>query len=55
MLPQSEAGPRAIHRIASTRIQDEDVVLALCPPGPRNGMRLMLFARNVLAFGPGNV
>jgi hypothetical protein len=25
-----------------------------CPPGPRNGARLMVFARNALAFGPGN-
>ena len=54
MLPQKEAGWRAIHRIAPTRIQPEDVVLALCPPGPKNGMRLMIFARNALASGPGN-
>jgi len=54
LLPQKEAGPWAIHRIAPTRIQPEDVVLALCPPGPRNGMRLMIFARNALAFGTGN-
>jgi hypothetical protein len=25
-----------------------------CPPGPRNETRLMVFARNALAFGPGN-
>jgi len=54
LLPQKKAGPWAIHRIAPTRIQPEDVVLALCPPGPRNGMRLMIFARNGLASGPGN-
>jgi hypothetical protein len=24
------------------------------PPGPRNEARLMIFARNALAFGPGN-
>jgi hypothetical protein len=24
------------------------------PPGPRNDARLMVFARNALAFGPGN-
>jgi len=54
VLPQGEAGPWAIHRIAPTRIQDEDVVLALCPPGPRNDARLMIFARNALASGPGN-
>jgi len=57
-----EAGPWAIHgsaelaevRIAPTRIQPEDVVLALCPPGPRNEMRLMVFPRNALASWPGN-
>jgi hypothetical protein len=25
-----------------------------CPPGPRNEARLMVFARNALASGPGN-
>jgi hypothetical protein len=25
-----------------------------CPPGPRNETRLMVFARNALASGPGN-
>jgi len=25
-----------------------------CPPDPENEMRLMIFARNALAFGPGN-
>jgi len=25
-----------------------------CPPGPRNEGRLMVFARNALASGPGN-
>jgi hypothetical protein len=54
VLPQKEAGPWAIHRIAPTRIQPEDAVPALCPPGPRNGMRLMVFPRNALASGPGN-
>jgi len=54
LLPQEEAGPWAIHRIAPTRIQTGDVVLALCPPGPRNDARLMVFARNALASGPGN-
>jgi len=49
-----EAGPWAIHRIAPTRIQPEDVVLALCPPGPRNGMCLMIFPRNALGSWPGN-
>jgi hypothetical protein len=53
VLPQKEAGPWAIHRIAPTRIQPEDVVLALCPPGPRNGMRIMVFPRNALASWPG--
>ena len=58
-IPQSAfrnlvAGPWAIHRIAPTRIQPEDVVLALCPPGPRNETRLMIFSRNALASGPGN-
>jgi len=52
LLPQKEAGPWAIHRIAPTRIQPEDVVLALCPPGPRNETRLMIFSRNALASGP---
>jgi len=57
-IPQSafrnlEAGPWAIHRIAPTRIQPEDVVLALFPPGPRNGMCLMIFLPNSLASGPG--
>jgi hypothetical protein len=52
--PQKEAGPWAIHRIAPAQIQPEDVVLALCPPGPRNGMRLMVFSRSVLSSGPGN-
>jgi len=54
VLPQKEAGLRAIHRIAPTRIQPEDVVPALCPPGPRNEGCLMVFARNALASGPGN-
>jgi hypothetical protein len=25
-----------------------------CPPGPENEARLMVFARNALASGPGN-
>jgi len=62
VLPQKEAGLWAIHgsaelaevRIAPTRIQPGDVLLALCPPGPRNGMRLMIFPRNALASWPGN-
>ena len=61
MLPQKEAGPWAIHsqsslidRIAPTRIQPDDVFLALCPPDPRNGMCLMVFSRNALASWPGN-
>jgi len=54
VLPQNEAGPWAIHRIAPTRIQPEDAVLALCPPGPRTGMRLMIFPRTALASWPGN-
>jgi len=54
VLPQKEAGPWAIHRIAPTRIQPDDVFLALCPPDPRNGMRLMVFSRNALASWPGN-
>ena len=33
-LPQDAAGLWAIHRIAPTRIQPKDVVVALCPPGP---------------------
>ena len=53
VLPPKEAGPWAIHRIAPTRIQSEGAVLALCPPGPRNGMRLMIFPRNVLASWSG--
>jgi hypothetical protein len=54
VVPQKEAGPWVIHRIAPTQIQPEDAVLALCPPGPRNGMRLMVFPRNALASWPGN-
>ena len=54
VLPQKEAGPWAIHRIAPTRIQPGDGVLALCPPVPRNGKRLMIFPRNALASWPGN-
>ena len=46
LFPQKEAGAWAIHRIAPTRIQTEDEFLALCPPGPRNEARLMIFARN---------
>jgi len=53
VLPQKEAGPLAIHRIAPTRIQPEDVILALCPPGPGNGTRLMVFPRKALASWPG--
>jgi len=49
-----EAGPWAIHRIAPTRGQAEDVVLALCPPSPRNEMRLMVFSRHALASWPAN-
>jgi len=49
-----EAGPWAIHRIAPTRVQPEEVVLALCPPGPRNGMGLMIFPQNAPASWPGN-
>ena len=52
-LPQKEAGPWAIHRIAPTRIQPEDVVLALCPPVLWNQRRLIVFAHQVLAPGPG--
>jgi len=60
-IPQSafrnlEAGRWAIHRIAPTRIQPEDVVMAMCPPGPGNGM-LMVFPRNPAKGGtswPGN-
>jgi len=57
-IPQSafrnlQAGPWAIHRIAPTRIQPEDVVLALCPPVLWNQRCLMVFAHQVLAPGPG--
>jgi len=54
LLPQKEAGPWAIHRIAPTLIQPEDVVLALCPPVPWNRRCLMISAGNALAPGPGN-
>ena len=53
VLPQKEAGPWAIHRIAPTRIYPKDVIQALCPPGPRNEIRLMVFPHNALASWPG--
>jgi len=52
-LPQKEAGPWAIQRIAPTRIQPGDVVLGLCPPVLWNQRRLMIFAHQILAPGPG--
>ena len=52
--PQYEAGLSAPGRAP---LQRNHLFLGgrrACPPGPRNDARLMIFARNALAFGPGN-
>jgi hypothetical protein len=54
VLPQNEAGPSGaqpapLHR--DTPVLRERTA---CPPGPRKGGCFMVFARNALAFGPGN-
>jgi len=58
LLPQNEAGPSgAQSREARDAPTSGYPVLGertACPPGPRNEVCLMVFARNALAFGPGN-
>ncbi len=60
--PQNEAGPSGA---AKLRIRNSLLIFAIphsalhiphfhCPPGPATEARLMVFARNVLASGPGN-
>jgi len=53
MLPQSGAGPSGAGRAPYFGIGK---VLGKngCPPSSRNEVRLMVFARNALASGPGN-
>jgi hypothetical protein len=51
---KASAGKEFHAEIAPTRIQPNHAVLSLCPPGPRKGMRLMVFPRNALAPWPGN-
>jgi hypothetical protein len=54
VLPQSQAGPSGARRAHLQRNNPVIEGRRACPPDPRNEKRLMVFARNALAFGPGN-
>jgi hypothetical protein len=55
-LPNSEFGMGNSEFFASLSIPHSAIGIPHfgCPPGPRNDARLMILARNALAFGPGN-
>jgi len=53
VLPQNGRAYRAPGRAPLQRNHPVLGGRTACPPGPRNEARLMIFARNALAFGPG--
>jgi hypothetical protein len=65
LLPQNEAGPSGVREFGMWNSEFFASLFPIphsaigiphfnCPPGPRNEVCLMVFARNALASGPGN-
>jgi hypothetical protein len=59
-IPQFGGGPIGRYRIRNSECGIRNFYFFFsiphlnCPPGPENEARLMVFARNALASGPGN-